>query len=187
MIPTLLLALDVLACFGSFPPEGLAPRLAATEACFVHAVPIHSTDHLPRYPSGWEIVRTDRESGAMTILLRSGILEVPTRRQSFRERRILGTCVGAGSLVLLVWESGRLWDRPRMGQSRMGEGALMIVIRELGESGTTSQFRWMEPSGLESAAVPPEQALLGPLTIFEGRIHVFGTPAPEGIPRFGDR
>jgi hypothetical protein len=73
-------------------------------------------DSIHRYgrviDTGYVIQHTCHADGIGKWLLSTGTYSVPTRRISYYTSRLLGLMQTGTYLVLVVYESGRLWDRP---------------------------------------------------------------------------
>ena len=153
--------------------EALEP-FARGEDYFVHVVPAtkwHPTHIARRVPTGWSAVMpTDRRSGAMKCLLESGTFEVPTRRISYVQVRLLGVVADEHRLYVASWNSGRIFDRAPGPWDKLESGFYRLQVFRLADGASLGTKAVTE--GVPEIA-PLEQSGAGPLELVEGGVKLY--------------
>jgi hypothetical protein len=110
------LLLCAAALLAEEPKPGKPVLLHSDAACFVHAVrgvPEASRPVERIVGPGHQLLHTIRTTGEMTVLVpATGTVAINTRRISFVQTRILGIAADEERLYVLIWSSGRVYDRP---------------------------------------------------------------------------
>jgi len=166
----------------------LAPALAADEepvllvknaACFVHAIAAWPAlpDRGARFErvvaGGHALLHTSRETGKMVRLVEAtGTVAVNTRRISFLVTRLVGVAADADRLYVVLWRSGRIFDRPPEEDAPADGGTYELRVFWLAD-GSALRAPVLGPDGLPEAA-PPESLGKGPLHVVAGGVDCFG-------------
>jgi len=163
----------------AFAADDEAVLLTKHVACFVHALPTWPArdDHVERVIGrGHALLYTSRESGRMTRLVETtGIVAVNTRRASYRVTRLLGIASDSERLYVLLWFSGRVYDRPPEEGAALEGGRYEMRVFWLGDGGALRSPP-LGPSGLPAAA-PRASLGVGPLKIVSDGVSCFGRTA----------
>ena len=153
--------------------------LATHQACFVHALPAWpaQADRVERVVGpGHALLHTSRATGKMTRLLpATGTVAINTRRISYCLTRVLGVAADAERLYVVLWASGRIFDRPPAEGAALAGGRYELRVFWLGDGGALPAPP-LGPDGLPAAA--PEPSLgRGPLNLVSDGVSCFGTTA----------
>jgi len=156
------------------PPPVL---VAKSDAAFVHAL------RQAVIPQGWglrggeregyDLLHTNRKTGEMKRLIRpTGTFSVPTRRLSYVVARMIGVAADAERLYVVLWQSGRIFDRPPAADAPVEGGRYELQVFWLAD-GSRIAAPWIDPENWPKAA-PPETVEAGPLKLVKGGIQCYG-------------
>src|SRR5262249_2206220 len=102
-----------------------------------------------------------------------GTWSVPTRRISYQQTRLVGVTADAERLYVLVWHSGRVFDRPPRLDEEAVKGTYRLSVYWLADS---SKIAERDLTGREvPAKAPKETTGKGPLTVADGTVSCYGT------------
>lgn len=179
MPAALLLALALQSSLDVAPPEGRGLLLVETPACRVHAIALRDGER--ENSRRWLVLRTDRATGAMSTIVETGTVALPTRRISFQHTRLLGAATDGATLSLLVWHAPRMWDRPTHTGNAIEDGSLQLVTVDLASGGSTTRHSVAVPwtacdTAGSGTGLPRERLFAGALTRVDGRLLVQGRP-----------
>lgn len=157
-------------------PQEREKPIAAGDDYFVHVLRAEwkgqSVDLMRRvYPGGSVVLHTDRSTGELTRLLESGTFEIPTRRISYSQTRLLGALADGERLYLAVWHSGRIWDQPPGPWDALKGGGYTLRTYRLSDGKYLKSTNITE--GVPELA-PAEKADAGPLERIDGGVKCFG-------------
>ena len=174
----LLLLAGALVADDGKPPK--PPLVHIDAACFVHALrgaPEVSGGVVERVTGpGHLLLHVVRATGEMTVLVpATGTVAVNTRRISFHQTRILGVAADTERLYVLMWSSGRVFDKPP-DPDALAEGGIFELRTFWLADGQPLAAPKLSAEGLPKGA-PPETVEKGPLQIVKGGVECYGTRA----------
>ncbi len=173
-----------LPCLGADLDED-APKgpalITIGEGYTIHA--FHGTARNPRQEQervsqqvgpGFILMHTDTETGEAKWLARTGETTVQTRRPSVYVSRIIGLTQSDTHLVVMFYESGRLWDRvPRTLNAEKASYRLLVIEKK---TGRTVRRHLIDPGESRPAQVPDETIGAGVIMDGDAGFSVFGQP-----------
>lgn len=158
------------------PPTNEPVVVAKTETTFIHAfhglAQQNDRFYRPIHP-GIVVMRTDRETGDAKVMLGTGTFSIPTRRISYSISRLLGLYATDTHLAAVVYQSGRIWDRPPR-EPDPENGSYRLVVYEI-ESGKSILSQPVALEGDRPKHVPDDTTGLGVIEMTGEGFRVFDT------------
>jgi len=105
----------------------------------------------------------------------TGTVAVNTRRISYEVRRVLGVAADAERLYVLLWWSGRIYDRPPAQGATIDGGRYELRVHWLDDAAALQAPSLRHDGVPEAAGRPCLDA--GPLKLVPGGVSCFGTRA----------
>jgi len=159
------------------PPPVL---VAKTDAALVHAVRTardpSEAEPWHRRSDGYLLLHTDRKTGEMRHLIpNTGTVEVPTVRPSVVQTRMVGVAADAERLYVLLWTSGRIFDRPPASDAPVEGGRYELRVFWLADGSQIAKPA-LDPEKWPKTA-PPEVTDAGPLKLVKDGVECYGVTA----------
>lgn len=159
------------------PPPVLVAR---TDAVFVHAVctarDSGEVEPWVRRSDGYLLLHTNRKTGEMKHLIPdTGTVAIPTVRQSYVQTRMVGVAADTERLYVLLWTSGRIFDRPPERDAPVEGGRYELRVFWLAD-GSRIAAPGLDPEKWPKTA-PPEVTNAGPLKLAKDGVDCYGVTA----------